>query len=479
MCRLAARLKALVKRQLLNRVKGKKVMKKQLWFGLVLAAALVVMVITPGLTQGSQTHEDWTVSGANTTSPASAPWFIDTVDSSYDVGQYVSVALDPENGTSYISYYDATYKDLRMAKYVGSGGNCGPDNAWSCETVDSVGDVGKYSSIAVDPTDNYPIIAYFDTANGGALKLAIGSGVGWIFKTIQDPMFGSAGSYASLKLDSTGKTRIAYYFSNLLGVDSLWYVEYVGGGTGSCTDNNYQCDIVDSGDKVGKYASLALDSADRPRIAYYDGGNDALMYAYYNGSWTIREILPINSGQYASLYVDVDNGDISHIAHYDSVNGQLGYAVYVGSGGNCGFNSSATVFEWQCDEIESVGTGTHPMGVSLAVDGAGYPLIAYQNATEGPLGMGTLKVARPVAALNQLVGNCGPEPSLFYTWQCDTLLPLGPYYDIHYRPADYVGIDLNSAGLATIAYYGNDTDDGGVLQVTYQRLQVFLPLALR
>ena len=431
---------------------------------------LVALGMTPGLTQGSQYNEDWAVISANTTSSsASAPWFIDTVDSPNDVGQHVSVAIDPDNGTTYISYYDATYNDLRMAKYVGSGGDCGPNNAWSCETVDSVGDVGKYSSIAVDPTDNYPIIAYYDASNGGVLKLAIGSGVGWIIKTIHDPLLGSVGWYASLKLDSTGKTRIAYYFSNFMGDDNLWYAEYIGGGAGNCTDNDYQCDSIDSGDQMGKYASLALDSFDRPRIAYYDGGNDALMYAYQNGgSWTISEILPTNSGQYASLYVDVDNGDLPRIAHYDATNGKLGYAVYVGSGGNCGFDSSSTTFLWQCDEIESVGTTTDPKGISMAVDRAGYPIIAYQN------GGSALKVARPAAALGLFVGNCGPIASLFYTWQCETIS-----FGIMIGQGDFVSLAVNSAGLATIAYNGNITTSDGDLKIAYQRLQVFLPLALR
>ena len=443
-------------------------MKRKICIGLVLSATLVALGMTPCLTQGSsQYNEDGAVISANTTSPASAPWFIITVDSPNDVGQHVSVALDPASGTTYISYYDATYANLRMAQYVGAGGNCGPDNAWWCETVDSAGDVGKYSSIAVDPTDGYPIIAYYDVTNG-RLKLAIGSGGGWIIKIIDDPLLGSTGLYASLKLDSTGKTRIAYYFSNLMGIDSLWYAKYVGGGAGNCTDNDYQCDPVDSGDQVGKYASLSLDSADRPRIAYYDEGNNALRYAFHTGaSWEFRKILPTNAGKYASLYVDRNNGNLAHIAHYDSTNGKLGYAVYVGSNGNCGFNSSSTKFEWQCDEIDSVGTTTDPKGVSLAVDGANYPLIAYQSGGSG------LKVARPAAALGLLVGNCGPE-SLFYTWQCE-VIRLG----IGIGLGDFLSLAVNPAGLATIAYYGNITTSDGDLTIAYQRLQVFLPLVLR
>jgi len=320
-------------------------MKYRICIGIAFAVTLVVLGMTPRLAQGSQYNEDWAVNSANTVSPASAPWFISTVDSysPYDIGQHVSVALHPVTGAPFISYYDASHKDLRMAQYVGSGGNCGPQDTWSCETVDYAGDVGKYSSIAIDPADNLPIISYYDATNR-SLKLAVRTTFEWQLKTIYDPDFVSAGLYSSLKLGST--IHIAFYVSNLMGADSLWYAKYVGGGTGNCGGNDYQCNCVDSGDRVGKYASLALDSSDQPRIAYYDGGYDSLKYAYYEGSWFIRRILAAPSGtpsgQYASLFVDVDNGDLPHIAHYDSVNGKLGYAVYVGSGGNCGMSNTIT-----------------------------------------------------------------------------------------------------------------------------------------
>ena len=66
---------------------------------------LVAPGMTPGLARGTQHNEDRAISGANTTLPALAPWFIDTVDAPHDVGQYVSMALDPGDETAYISYY--------------------------------------------------------------------------------------------------------------------------------------------------------------------------------------------------------------------------------------------------------------------------------------------------------------------------------------------------------------------------------------
>jgi hypothetical protein len=48
-------------------------------------------------------------------------WQCTTIDSSGDVGTYTSIALS--NGTPYISYYDKSNTALKYAVEVGSGGN--------------------------------------------------------------------------------------------------------------------------------------------------------------------------------------------------------------------------------------------------------------------------------------------------------------------------------------------------------------------
>jgi hypothetical protein len=99
------------------------------------------------------------------------PWSTEEIESGGQVGTHVSVAIDSISGTTYISYYDADNDDLRMARHVGTGGNCGPASAWYCEVVDSIGDVGQYRSPAVDPLTGLPSIAYYGASNG-ALKYA-------------------------------------------------------------------------------------------------------------------------------------------------------------------------------------------------------------------------------------------------------------------------------------------------------------------
>ncbi len=457
-------------------------MKVRNIFVLILSVLVLLLAVGSGLASGPQPTGSSETVGASASSAANAPWFNIEVDTPGNTGQDTSVAIDPSNGGTYVSYYDATKKTLRMAMNRGFGvGNCGPNNSWLCQTIDSTYGVGKYSSIAINPVSGEIGISYYDAPNG-KLKFAhanICSTCFWSIDTVDQPLLfptDKMGQYSSLKYHSNGTPYIAYYFENTGNVDALMVASYVGSG-GDCgygsAAGKWQCDTIQTGEGVGQFASLALDGSDRPRIAYYDGGNGALMYAYqYGGSWTIREILPTNSGQYASLYVDVDNGDLPHIAHYDSSNGKLGYAVYVGSGGTCGFNSSSTKFEWQCDEIESVGTSTHPKGVSLAVDAAGYPIIAYQSKS------GSLNVAHPLAALGLSVGdgNCGPEnPS---TWYCKTIDRHNPF--VPYRQGDFVSIALNQSGLATIAYFGFITSTQGNLNVSYQRFhQIYLPLVLK
>jgi hypothetical protein len=435
-------------------------MKNRNIFGLALSVMLLLLAAGVGLARVAQPSGYPAAAAANSTAAANAPWFVSTVDSDLGVGTHASVAI-ADNGTTYISYYDATNTALKMAKYVGSGGNCGTGDAWECETVDGgiIGDLGQYSSIAIDPTTNLPVIAYWGISFYLATAL---DGGGWDIITIDSGF----GDYASVKVDSTGAPHIAYRRYDLTSY--LQYARPVSGGTGNCGTfpGTYQCDTIDSGSGIGRYPSLALDSSDQPRIAYQDEGNNALRYAYQNGGvWTIREILPTNAGTYASLAVDINNGDLPHIAHYDNVNGKLGYAVYVGSNGNCGFNSSNTKFEWQCDEIATMGTTTHPRtrDVSLALDKAGFPIIAYSWYYGTPYSTRGFSWARPAAALGLQSGSCGPLD----LWLCEWIED-GTY------SGDYSAVAIHPSGLATIAYSHGEFFSS--LRVAYQRFLLFMPL---
>jgi len=441
---------------------------------------LLLLAAGSGLARGAQPVGYPAASGANADPAANAPWFISTVDQGMGIGSHVSVAID-DSGTTYVSYYDSTNKDLKMAKSVRSGGNCGPNNSWSCQTIDSGEDVGKYSSIAINPASGQAGIAYYDAANG-ELEYAYRSCAPlcwWVKITVDEPIIfptDNKGQYSSLKYHSDGTPYIAYYFENTGGVDALMVASYVGSG-GNCgygtVAGEWQCDTIQTGEGVGQYASLALTGSGRRKIAYYDGGNGDLWYAQsgYNiggncgppgGPWYCYQVSSASDvGQYASLDVDMDDSDRPHIAYYDATNGKLMYAV-VKTGGNCGLGV------WQCDEIVKTGSLPNTRPVSLAVNKAGFPIIAYIDNYWTGFGMRTFNWARPAAALGLQSGNC----DLNNAWQCEGID--GPW------TGAYSAIAVNPSGLATIAYnYAESIFDPSELRVAYQQFQVHLPLILK
>ena len=94
--------------------------------------------------------------------PGTAPAGVtETVDSINDVGAFSSLAIGTD-GQPHISYYDASNHELRYATNVG--------NTWIKRTIDNDGKVGQFSSLALDPA-GHPCIAYFDDTHH-ALKYA-------------------------------------------------------------------------------------------------------------------------------------------------------------------------------------------------------------------------------------------------------------------------------------------------------------------
>jgi len=456
-------------------------MKVRNVFVIMLSVLMLLLAAGSGLAREVQPTGSSEAVGASVSAAANAPWFNDEIDTPGDTGQHTSMAIDRSTGTTYISYYDYTTKNLRLAmsRSSGSGGNCGPNNSWLCQTIDSTYGVGNFSSIDVNPSTGGIGIAYYDATNG-QLKYAHGKicpTCVWSKDIINKPLLPSVsvGKYTSLKFNQFGYPSIAYYFENTSGIDSLMVASYVG-GSGDCgvgTAEGWQCDSIQSGEGVGQYASLALDGVGHRHIAYYDGANGDLWYTtsradgFCNGNtWLCYPVSSANDvGQYASLFMDRDNH--FHIAYYDATTDELKYAVDDGSPGNCGVFDSA-----QCEAIDSMPSGYHPMGVSMTKDAAGYPIIAYQSDN------GSLNLARPLGALGLIAGsgNCGPE-NPFSTWYCETIDRSGTWNP--YRHGDFVSIAMSRSGLANIAYNEFVTASDGNLAIAYQRFRVSLPLVLK
>jgi hypothetical protein len=437
---------------------------------LVLCAVLLLLAVESGLARGPQPSGPSEAPDGNAGPAGYGPWVVETVDYLGDVGSHVSVAISSYSGTTYISYYDRINGNLKMARYVGGNGNCGTDGHWSCETVDdSSNNVGQYSSIAINPTIDLPVISYYDATNE-ALKLAQDLGPSWYIRTIDDP-YGSVGTHTSLKIDSSGVPHIAYYAKYRdLQNSRLFYATIKSGATSLCTNGDFQCVPIHTA--YAGYTSLDLNSYGHIGIAYQI--NKRLMYARfvpspYKGNcglsmkgWHCSYIQDLFlPDACATSYVSLDHDDGLPGAHVASYCGYLHYAKYVGTGGNCG------TYAWQCDEIDTMGTLPHTRDVSLVVDNAGFPIIAYHTFMQaGQFAVSALKVARPAAAPGVGSGNCGPQDR----WRCESIHDSGD-------SGDYLAIAVNRSGLATMAYYSSKYS---MLKVAYQPFhQVFLPLIMK
>jgi hypothetical protein len=322
-------------------------------------------------------------SGSNNTGTT---WEKTTVDNGNDVGRYTSVVLD-SNDYPHISYYDATAKALKYARWTGS--------AWSIKTLDSAGYVGLYTSIALDGND-YPHICYYISSPIHDLKYARWTGSAWSIETVESS--GYVGLYTSIALDSNDRPHISYYGNALKyarWTGSVWNIETVdnigdvGWDTSIALDSNdyphisyydssnddlkyvrwvgsaWSIGTVDSSGDVGEDTSIALDSNDIPHISYYDDSNHEIKYARWNGiNWGIETIDTTDYGTHTSIALD--NNNHVHISYYDSTNLDLKYTVRTGS-------------SWSIETVDAAGSvGYFP---SLTLDSEGNPHISYYNGS--------------------------------------------------------------------------------------------------
>ena len=358
-------------------------------------------------------------------------WNIESVDT---VGYYTSIALDA-GGYPHISYYDTTNEDLKYARWTGSAWDglaspAGPDS------VDTAGDVGGYTSIALD-ANGYPHISYRD-ATSGDLKYARWTGSAW--DGLASPAgpdsvdtAGDVGFYTSIVLDAGGYPHISYYDA------TNGYLKYAR-WTGSAWDGlagPAGPDSVDTAESVGLYTSIALDAGGYPHISYYDNTNSDLKYARWTGSaWDgLASPAGPDSVDTAGVVgfdtsIALDAGGYPHISYYDATNGDLKYARWTGSAWD-GLASPAGPDS--VDTAGSIGSFT-----SIALDAGGYPHISYYDITNGDL-----KYARWTgSAWDGLASPAGPD-------SVDTAGVVG----------HYTSLALDAGGYPHISYYDSTNGD--------------------
>jgi hypothetical protein len=281
----------------------------------------------------------------STNCDSASDWTITTVDSAGDVGQYSDIAVS--STTAHISYYDNTNKKLKYASCALST-NCDATGEWTtADVASSAGEIiGQYSSIAIESLD-IPHISYYHSTSTPAyfLKHATNKTGTWVATTVDST--GNIGQHTSIAMDST-KAYISYY--DVTNGD----LKYASCALSTNCDSTgeWTSSTVDSTGDVGQFTSIALDSSSNAHISYYDVTNGDLKYATNtSGIWATTTL---------------DDGEASfEIPHLD---------IYVtdedGVGGfrNCASTGSRSMAVLTCAP-QDVGAGSCE-GDTMSIGGA-------------------------------------------------------------------------------------------------------------
>jgi hypothetical protein len=165
----------------------------------------------------------------------------------------VSLDVGPA-GEPALTYFDHVNQDLVFASLEGE--------TWSLETVDSEGDVGRFSSLAVD-TGGTAHISYYQ-ADTSTVRYATNAGGAWSVEDVAtldavEIGFTGARRITDIDIDSAGIPRIAFTDTAVVrlatGDEAGWTVE----------------EVAAAGPlPLGQLVSLELDDADVPHIATYE-----------------------------------------------------------------------------------------------------------------------------------------------------------------------------------------------------------------
>ena len=196
------------------------------------------------------------LSGTFASRPVHAVNLLVTLDSAGDVGRWSSLELD-SSGRPVVAYYDLSNGDLKIAR-------CGDALCSAGNTVviaDSAADVGLYASLELDSLDR-PVVSYYDLSNGDLKILRCGDATCSSGNSIVAPdTAGNVGKFTSLTLDSSQRPVVSYIVSYLdVTFDELKVMRC---GNATCSAGN-SINIVD-GSRVA-HTTIALDSTGRPYV---------------------------------------------------------------------------------------------------------------------------------------------------------------------------------------------------------------------
>ena len=317
-------------------------------------------------------------------------WIIEIVDSSGEVREHCSIALDSTE-TPHIAYQSEVDRGLFFARKDTSG--------WNTERLHPWSTLGYYCSLAFDSND-LPAIAHQQDYEY-RIRYSYYDGSEWQLEVVDESA--NVGQSVSLVFDSADRPHIGYTNFSINDLrcaykyTGLWIIEELG-VPGYCADlvlspaggfphlcsmwpiayhmsylyytrktpSGWESFTILDSDGPGNSAKIALGVDGLPMIAHRDS-NKGNLYVHRLGSDDLWHEEVVDPGPYISGNLDlvVDNQGQPHISYHDGGLGHLKYATYDGSG-------------WVLQTVDTDGV----VGAenTIAVDSAGIPHIAYHDS---------------------------------------------------------------------------------------------------
>jgi hypothetical protein len=376
-------------------------------------------------------------SGSSLASSISDRWEVRSIDSTTAISDDdISVIFKPSTEDAYVCYYDQDNKKIILASQSSA------SNVWSYLSVPNQSGVEKkYCSIYYNRSVDRLNVSYYQEGASSIVLAQRGSTYLWENKTVDvntsrgfvDSAFMFYDKYTvpiviySIKSSSYGAT---YFYRN---------TDY--------TTNTFLWEEHDIGIKFTAAYPMETHSYDNEGKFAYSYNDELKLQPTHKYDLPERKVLIFdNNGSSPSLAFDKHEN--CHIAYYNDSTFELiyGYDSDTGEVKNCG-NSRGTDF-FKCIKVDNAGTVTN---LALTIDHRGYPVIAYQDAsdTQSPE---TLNVARPIQAYGLSEGNCGPKLNSKYQWQCDTIDDGSSGGGGHLHEADHISIAVSDSGMIMISY---------------------------
>ena len=334
---------------------------------------------------------------------------VDYIGSGATVGISTSIQVDSEGGI-HISYSGWDSHDLRYAYNI-SETHYNQKN-WNIVTVDSTGDVGYHSSLALD-SNGFVHIAYEDYSYadtwGSKLKYATNingnatnvTGDSWQIQNTNMPS--GSGLFNSIALDSEDRIYISSFIP---GNNSLMLLTNISSVANPQTDNWVKYLITQNafGNLTAGSTSIAIDSNDNIHLSYFNGSNESLMYAVSTPSfpcvnpgdcWSFETIDDRQTGGVGYFSsIAIDSKDKVHISYLDDLpNQDLKYAT----------NENG---EWEFTTIDG-NTFGYNIGdyCSLSIDRNDNIHISYWDYTNNDLKYATSTIIPSTFWTNEVVDN--------------------------------------------------------------------------